>query len=278
MARPISPACPSASRHACAARSRDRAKSQCTARPTSCRRSPKPAAPPGHPGLHHHPSATARWCGCARLCACRQSRAFDLGIRPPACRRSTPRSFWRRPAPTAAERRGGRAPNPTPRSSSSRANSRPLLPQSRWRTRLPMEDVIARVREPPTGPAARRSDTRSPACRRPGAQARLCGRRQSRSLCWLRNPHRAGEHHAAAQDRATRSPAATPGTSARHGEEGREHRRRSCASSAQRPTRSRRSPARSARAAATAGSRKARSCASCCRRSPRAQRDCSRSA
>ena len=37
-----------------------------------------------------------------------------------------------------------------------------------------------------------------------------------------------------------------------HGEEGRQHRHRSCASSAPRPTRSRRSPRRSARAAATA--------------------------
>ena len=43
----------------------------------------------------------------------------------------------------------------------------------------------------------------------------LCGRGRHRPLCGLRGAHRAGEHHAAAEERRQGQCAATPGTSAR---------------------------------------------------------------
>ena len=63
---------------------------------------------------------------------------------------------------------------------------------------LPIDDVLARVRDAAnwTGGASRTA-----ACRRPAARRWPKPPRALRSLCRLRDAHRAGEHHAAAEDR-----------------------------------------------------------------------------
>ena len=71
-------------------------------------------------------------------------------------------------------------------------------------------------------------------------------RRHARSLCRLRNPHRAGEHHAAAQDRRPDHRRQRLERALRHRQEGRHHRHHPQGDRRDRPTRPRRSRRRSA--------------------------------
>ena len=145
----------------------------------------------------------------------------------------------------------------------------PMLPQGarspRW---SPIDEVMMRVREASNWrgnsgvrytPAMRRPTPAAPARH----QAGLCHRGQRRrSLCRLRSPHRAREHHAAAEDhgpdhRRQCLPANASSWSRRATPS-----RRSCAIRAPRRKNRSPSPPCSVPAAATAASRKARSCAS----------------
>ena len=126
-----------------------------------------------------------------------------------------------------------------------------VLPRAKIASALPIDDIIARVRDTAnwTGGTQNRYQVASLPQRQ--RAARLCRRRHARSLRRLRDPHRAREHHAAAQDRQPGHRRQRLERALGHRQEGRQHRDRSCRSSARRPRRSRRSPRRSARAAAT---------------------------
>ena len=156
----------------------------------------------------------------------RQPRADQHRIRRPACRRSTRRSCWRRPAPTASRWTSRPAPSPTPKSPTSRANSRadPAAHQARRRA-SDRRDHRPRARHRELDRRRAAPATRSRACRREAAlrspmrpTARPILTPASRPASF-RKTSRCLPKTGSAGDRRQRLERARG-----HGEEGREHR------------------------------------------------------
>ena len=91
-----------------------------------------------------------------------------------------------------------------------------VLPRVKVAAAVPLEDVIARVRDAAewTGSVSRPMTASLDAHHPERLASQLCARRRrGRSLCGLRGAHRAREHHDAAEERRARTTARTPGTS-----------------------------------------------------------------